>query len=91
MANYKHTDKSQGLFLTVNLEEQILPGTFEWTMRQFMDTKVDFRGFDQSYNNEESGAPAIHPGIMLKLGSTGIPRGCIHHVNSAGCAAAISS
>jgi hypothetical protein len=31
MANYKETDKSQGLFLTVNLEEQLLPGTFEWT------------------------------------------------------------
>jgi hypothetical protein len=31
MANYKKTDKSQGLFLSVNLEEQILPGTFEWT------------------------------------------------------------
>jgi transposase len=67
MANYKETDKGQGLFLTVNLEEQLLPGTFEWTMSQFIDTKVDFSGFDESYNNDETGAPAIHPRILLKI------------------------
>jgi hypothetical protein len=44
MANYKETDKDQGLFLAVNLAEQILPGTFEWTMSYFIDNKVDFSG-----------------------------------------------
>jgi hypothetical protein len=28
MAHYKGTEKGQGLFLTVNLSEQIVPGTF---------------------------------------------------------------
>jgi hypothetical protein len=32
MAKFKEYDRSQGLFLTVNLEEQLLPGTFEWTL-----------------------------------------------------------
>jgi hypothetical protein len=75
MANYRETDKGQGLFLTVNLEEQILPGTFEWTMSQFMDTRVDYSGFDQSYNNDETGAPAIHPRIMLKIVLYGYSQG----------------
>jgi hypothetical protein len=67
MAHYKETDTSQGLFLTVNLGNQVLPGTFEWTMSHFIDTRVDFSGFDKSYNNEETGAPAIHPRIMFKI------------------------
>ena len=29
MARFKDYDRSQGLFLTVNLEEQLLPGMFE--------------------------------------------------------------
>ena len=28
MARYKQTDKDQGLFLTVNLSEQLVPGTY---------------------------------------------------------------
>jgi transposase len=75
MANYRETDKSQGLFLTVNLAEQLLPGTFEWTMSHFIDTRVDFSGFDQSYNNDETGAPAIHPRIMLKIVLYGYSQG----------------
>ena len=31
MARYKETDNSQGQFLAVNLKEQIMRGTFEWT------------------------------------------------------------
>jgi hypothetical protein len=67
MANYKETDKSQGLFLTVNLGEQILPGTFEWTMNHFVDTRIDYSGFDESHHNDETGAPAIQPRILLKI------------------------
>jgi transposase len=75
MANYRKTDKTQGLFLTVNLEEQILPGTFEWTMSHFIDSRVDLSGFDQSYNNDETGASAIHPRILLKIVLYGYSQG----------------
>jgi len=37
MARFKNTDNSQGLFLPVNLEEQLLPGTFEWTLNYLFD------------------------------------------------------
>jgi hypothetical protein len=66
MAVYKETEKGQGLFLEVNLCEQILPGTFEWTMSRFIAEEVDFSVFDTKYNNDETGAPAIDPRIMLK-------------------------
>jgi hypothetical protein len=33
MAHYKETEKGQGLFLTVNLSEQLVPGTFEHTLK----------------------------------------------------------
>jgi transposase len=44
-------------------------------MSQFIDTRVDFSGFDQSYNNDETGAPAIHPRILLKIVLYGYSQG----------------
>jgi hypothetical protein len=32
MARFKHTDNSQGQFMVVNLKEQLLEDTFEWTI-----------------------------------------------------------
>ena len=32
MAHYKEIDKGQGLFLTINLSEQLVPGTYEYTL-----------------------------------------------------------
>jgi hypothetical protein len=42
MAMYKETESLQGLFLQVNLADQILKGTFEWTMSHFIDEDIDF-------------------------------------------------
>ena len=67
MARYKETEKGQGLFLTVNLGEQIVPGTFEHTLNRLIDTKLDLRIFDRKYTNDETGASAIKPGILLKI------------------------
>jgi transposase len=75
MAKYKETDKAQGMFLEVNLSEQILPGTFEWAMSRFIDTQADFSGFDMRYNNDLTGAPAIHPRVMLKAVLYGYSKG----------------
>jgi transposase len=67
MARYKHTEKGQGLFLTVNLSEQILPGTYEYTLNRLIDKKLDLSIFDRKYNNDETGSPAIEPRILLKI------------------------
>jgi len=66
MARYKHTDKSQGMFLTVNLQEQLLPDTFEWTIDYLID-KIDISSFEQNYNNDELGAAAYSPRVLLKI------------------------
>ena len=67
MAHYKDTEKGQGLFLTVNLSEQIVPGTFEHTLDRLIGEKLDLSIFNRKYNNDETGAAAIEPGILLKI------------------------
>ena len=67
MARYKETEKGQGLFLTVNLPEQIVEGTYEYTLNRLIDKKLDLSVFDGKYNNDLTGAAAIEPGILLKI------------------------
>ena len=66
MARFKFTDNSQGLFIPVNLNEQIIPGTFEWTVDYLFD-KIDMSIFEQNYKNDEKGAAAYSPHILLKV------------------------
>jgi transposase len=66
MARYKYTDNTQGLFMTVNLKEQLDPGTFEWTVDYLVD-RLDMSLFDKKYNNDEKGACAYPPGLLLKI------------------------
>ena len=66
MAKFKEKDKTQGLFLAVNLQEQIVPGTFEWTI-DYLINKFDMSLFEQNYNNDEKGAAAYPPDILLKI------------------------
>ena len=69
MARYKYTDAAagQGLFLTVNLQEQLLPGTFEYMLDRLIGTKIDVSIFDQRYKNDFTGASAIPPTVLVKL------------------------
>ena len=66
MARYKYTDNSQGQFLSVNLIEQLLLGTFEWTL-DYLFERMDITAFDQNYHNDEKGAAAFPPKILLKV------------------------
>ena len=65
MARFKDTEKHQGMFLTVNLYEQLVPGTFEWTLDYLVD-EADMSIFEQNYNNDTKGAAAYPPRILLK-------------------------
>ena len=47
MGRFKRTDNSQGLFISVNLKEQLLPGTLEWTTDYFVD-KMDLSLFEEN-------------------------------------------
>jgi transposase/stalled ribosome alternative rescue factor ArfA len=44
-------------------------------MSEFIDTKVDFSRFDQGYNNDETGAPAYEPRILMKIVLYGYSQG----------------
>ena len=67
MARYKDTDREQGRLLAVNLSEQLVEGTFEYTLNGLIDEKLDLRVFDKKYKNDLTGATAINPRIMLKV------------------------
>ena len=66
MARFKHTDSSQGIFLTVNLAEQLIPGTFEWALDYLID-RMDLSLYEQNYHNDEMGACAYPPRVLLKI------------------------
>ncbi|MBI3119819.1 MAG: IS1182 family transposase [Candidatus Hydrogenedentes bacterium] len=67
MARYKPYDYSQMKFLPVSFKEQILPGSFEYTLNQLIDREVDLSVFEERYRNAETGAPAYDPAILLKI------------------------
>jgi transposase len=77
MAKYKATAKGQGLFLTVDLEKQLISGTFEWAMSRIVDHEIDLTQFDSYYKNDTSGASAIEPRILLKIIFYGYRKGQI--------------
>ena len=43
MARYKQTEakNGQGLFLSINLKEQLLPGTFEYMLNDLIGKRID--------------------------------------------------
>ena len=53
--------------LPVSFEQQILPGTFEYTLNELIDNEVDLTVFEARYRNDETGAPAYDPAILLKI------------------------
>jgi transposase len=69
MAKYRITDVSagQGLFLSVNLQEQLLPGSLEYMLNQIIETKINTSIFDKNYKNDLTGASAVPPKVLLKL------------------------
>ena len=67
MAKYKHYDYSQGKFIPISFDKQILPGTFEHTLHYLIDNEIDLSVFDLRYKNDETGAPAYDPKVLLKI------------------------
>jgi transposase len=89
MARYKQIDTSPRL-IPVDLERQLLPGTFEHALNHLIDHELDLSGFDARYKNDRTGASAWPPGMLLKVilfgysrgivGSRGIARACREHI-----------
>ena len=67
MARYKEHDYSQGKFIPIHFDRQILPGTFEYSLHYLIDNEIDLSLFDLRYRNDDTGAPAYDPAILLKI------------------------
>jgi transposase len=89
MARYKHIDTNPR-FLAVDLAQQLRPGTFEYALNHLLDHAVDLSPFDARFRNDETGATAYPPAMLLKVvlfaysqgivSSRGIARACAEHV-----------
>ena len=55
MARYKYTYTSPR-FLAVDLQRQLLPGTFEHALNHLIDHELELSGFDTRFNNDASAA-----------------------------------
>jgi len=71
MARYKDYDYSQGKFIPIHFDRQILPGAFEYNLHSLIDNEIDLSLFDARYRNDEVGAPAYDPAIVLKISKIG--------------------
>ena len=89
MARYKPVDRNPRL-LPVVLSEQIHPGTFEFALDHLIDNELDLSALDARFRNDETGASAYDPRVMLKIVLLGYSRGlvssrrieaaCLHNV-----------
>ncbi len=89
MARYKYIDTSPR-FLPVDLAAQLLPGTFEHAARHLLSGVVDLSRLDARLRNDEMGAPAYPPAMLLTVvlcadaygavSSRGVARLCREHV-----------
>ena len=85
MAIYKKFSYEQARFIPIHFHKQILPGTFEYTLSYLIDNEVDISIFDNRYNNDETGAPAYNPAILLKIILFAYSRGIYSSRKIAGC------
>ena len=66
MPRDKYID-TQPTLVPVDLARQLLPGTFEHAVNQLLDHAIDLSGFDARVRNDETGAPAYPPAMLLKV------------------------
>jgi transposase len=85
VAKYKPYSYAQGVFIPVHFKDQILPGTFEHTLSHLVDNELDLAIFDSRYRNDETGAPAYDPKILLKIILFAYSRGITSSRNIAQC------
>jgi transposase len=78
VARYKPYSYAQGKFIPVHFEKQILPGTFEYSLNHIIDNELDLSIFDERYRNEETGATAYDPKILLKIVLFAYSQGIVH-------------
>ena len=77
MARYKRIDTGLKL-LPVDLSCQLIPGTFEHALSHLLDHELDLRTLDERFRNDETGAPAYAPSVLLKVILFAYSRGIVN-------------
>ena len=76
MARFKPIHRDP-LLLPVVLAEQVQPGTFEFALDHLVDRELDLSALDARFCNDETGASAYDPRVMLKIVLLAYSRGLI--------------
>jgi transposase len=76
MARYKTIDTSPR-FLAVDLQRQLVAGTFEHALDWLVDHELNLTSFDARYRNDANGAPAYPPSLLLKVVLFAYSRGMV--------------
>ena len=66
MARYKPQDRNS-LLLPVVLSDQLVPGSFAFALDYLVDNELDLTAMDARFKNDEVGASAYDPRVMLKI------------------------
>ena len=66
MPRFKAVDYSPR-FLAVELTRQLVPGTFEYALQHLLEHEIDLREIEARYRNDEVGASAYEPRVLLKI------------------------
>ena len=77
MAKYKSYNFDQLVMIPISLEDQLEPGTLEYTINELVEKNIDLTVFEGRYQNDETGATAINPKVLLKVVLFAYSRGMI--------------
>jgi transposase len=67
MARYKPYKYDQMVLVPLSFQDQLEPGTFEYTLNELVEKHLDLAVFEARYQNDQNGARAIHPQLLLKV------------------------
>ena len=77
MAKYKSYNYDQLVMIPILLENQLEPGTLEYTINELVEKNIDLSVFEGRYRNDDTGATAINPKVLLKVILFAYSRGMI--------------
>jgi transposase len=66
MPRFKPHSYDQLKMIPIDFTRQLQPGTFEFALNQIVD-EMDLSVFDHWFHNDDTGAPAYDPAILLKI------------------------
>ncbi|MBD3383467.1 IS1182 family transposase, partial [candidate division KSB1 bacterium] len=77
MAKFKPYNYDQMIMIPIALKDQLEPGTLEYAIHELVENKIDSSIFEKRFQNDDTGAPAFNPKIMLKIILFAYSRGII--------------